>query len=561
MQLITEPAALAEIAAHFDRYAIRAAMDRCGITLRTWQRECLIKETAPNAADAGMVSAVMGAGKSIIIALLCAAWRGPVIVTTSTVKLVEQLGNEIRRVTGEPVGAYYTRGKSTHRVTVTCLPSVARLAEMLSHVPGLLWIADEAHRCERETVTQFVDVCRPARRIGFSATPYRAEGGLTIWAHESYRYSLDDGIRDGVLVPPRVVLWTRGLADSLGVPYTEGKADLNAAVLAWSRAQTGPGVISAADIEDAEEFAAECVGAGYMAQAVHSRMTPKAVRTAIERLRTGELSALVHCHMLSEGVDMPWLMWMALRKGRGSRVEFLQEFGRPLRAFPGKTEAVIFDPNEATLDHDLNGWLEIAGEESEEAERKASEPPEPCIDPLTGEPFEWEDMPVKQRREIMALGEMRAYLSTAVVALTASGLIDPFGAPASKWRINPASEKSLAFLEKFRKTAHKTTVERGYLEPSLSPEEARHMQAVARGVTQILRGSENRVVRAGIVSDVCTLARTLLWGFGRRDDSRDKYQVRADAFAALARYNVDPEPCLNEEAIAQAARSGPPARY
>ena len=69
MQLITEPAALAELA-HFDRYAIRAAIDRCGLTLRSWQRECLIRETALTAADAGMVSAVMGAGKSIIIALL-----------------------------------------------------------------------------------------------------------------------------------------------------------------------------------------------------------------------------------------------------------------------------------------------------------------------------------------------------------------------------------------------------------------------------------------------------------------------------------------------------------
>jgi superfamily II DNA or RNA helicase len=249
--------------------------------------------------------------------------------------------------------------------------------------------------------------------------------------------------------------------------------------------------------------------------------------------------------MLSEGVDMPWLMWMALRKGRGSRVEFLQEFGRPLRAYPGKTEAVIFDPNEATLDHNLNGWLEIAGEETDD-DKAATEPVEKGIDPLTGEEFVWDDLPEKQRREIMALGELRAYLSTAVVALTASGLLDTFGNAASKWRTNSASEKSLAFLHKFAKTAHKATTSRGYLDGTETHEQAQHVRAVARGVAQIIRGAETRTVRAGILSDVCSLARTLLWGFGRRDDNRDKFQVRADAFAALARYSVDPDPYLNE---------------
>ena len=90
----------------FDRHAVRPAMDRGGVTLRPWQRQCLVDQTAATPTDAGMVSAVMGAGKSIVIALLCAAWRGPVVVTTSTIKLVEQLSDEIRRLTGEPVGVY-----------------------------------------------------------------------------------------------------------------------------------------------------------------------------------------------------------------------------------------------------------------------------------------------------------------------------------------------------------------------------------------------------------------------------------------------------------------------
>lgn len=539
----------------FDRHLVRPAMDRGGVTLRPWQRSCLIDQTAASPTDAGMVSAVMGAGKSIVIALLCAAWRGPVVVTTSTIKLVEQLSDEIRRLTGEPVGVYYTGGKSTSRITVTCLPSVERLANVLGPVSRLLWLADEAHRCERDTVAAFVETCRPARRIGFSATPYRSDAGLTIWTHEAYRYTLDDGIREGSLVPFRVVLWTRKLADELGVPYDKPKRqedadltdklnDADTAIRAWCRSQSGPGVISAANIADAEDFAAECVADGYRVQAVHSRMSKKAVKGAIERLRTGELSALVHCHMLSEGVDMPWLRWMALRQGRGSRVEFLQEFGRVLRASPGKTEAVIFDPWEKSLEHPMTGWLEI-GDKVEEPEVEAE--PNPTEDPLTGEEFEWDDLPEKERKKILARSAEKAYLSTAVVALTASGLLDPIGGAASQWRINSASDRQTGFMAKFEKTARVALTMRGYLaEGAVDDAQAAHVRAVGLIVKRICTGiEEGKAYRSGVVSDACSLAKTLLWGFGKdRSDTRSQAQVRQDAFAVLERYGIDPADVL-----------------
>ena len=558
-------AALAESQANaFDRHLVRPAMDRGGVILRPWQRQCLIDQTAASPTDAGMVSAVMGAGKSIVIALLCAAWRGPVVVTTSTIKLVEQLSDEIRRLTGEPVGVYYTGGKTTSRITVTCLPSVERLSVVLGPVPGLLWLADEAHRCERDTVAAFVGTCNPARRIGFSATPYRASAGLTIWTHEAYRYTLDDGIREGSLVPFRLVLWTEKLANELGVPFVAPQSaaeaivagtlgykvnDADTAIRAWCRSQPGPGVISAANIADAEDFAAECVADGYRVQAVHSRMSRAAVKGAIERLRTGELSALVHCHMLSEGVDMPWLRWMALRQARGSRVEFLQEFGRVLRAAPGKTEAVIFDPNAKSLDHPMTGWLEIATDEEEAPDVEAE--PNPTEDPLTGEEFDWENMPEKERKNIAARGAARAYLSTAIVALTTSGLLDPIGYGVSQWRVNSASERQTVFLSKFEKTSRMALTMRGYLtDGAVDDVQAAHVQAVALIVSRMCKGSEalaakGKAYQSGVVSDACSLAKTLLWGFGKNDDDRrSKVQVRQDAFAALERYGIDPAEVL-----------------
>jgi superfamily II DNA or RNA helicase len=537
----------------FDRHLVRPAMDRGGVTLRPWQRQCLVDQTAATPTDAGMVSAVMGAGKSIVIALLCAAWRGPVVVTTSTIKLVEQLSDEIRRLTGEPVGVYYTGGKSTSRITVTCLPSVERLSVVLGHVPGLLWLADEAHRCERDTVAAFLTTCAPVRRIGFSATPYRSDGGLTIWTHEAHRYSLDDGIREGSLVPFRIVLWTKRLADELGVPFETPKRpddatnvnDANDAVIAWCRSQDGPGVISAANIADAEEFAAECCAQGYPVQAVHSRMPKKAVKGAIERLRTGELSALVHCHRLSEGVDMPWLRWMALRQARGSRVEFLQEFGRVLRAAPGKTEAVIFDPWEKSLDHPMTGWLEVA-DDAEDGPASVKEP-DPTEDPLTGEEFEWDELPEKERKRILATGEIRAYLSTAIVALTAGGLLDPFGSAKSKWRLDIATDKQTTLLNNFSRTANFAIQRKGRLLGSETDFAADHIRAVAKSIRYLIAVSASgKAVRRGVVSDACSLAMCLFRGYKKNNrDTRPPAQVQREAFECLERYSVDPSHVLN----------------
>jgi hypothetical protein len=244
--------------------------------------------------------------------------------------------------------------------------------------------------------------------------------------------------------------------------------------------------------------------------------------------------------MLSEGVDMPWLRWMALRQARGSRVEFLQEFGRVLRAAPGKTEAVIFDPWEKSLDHPMTGWLEIEADKADEPEIEAE--PNPTEDPLTGEEFEWDDLPEKERKKVLARSAEKAYLSTAIVALTASGLLDPFGGAASQWRQNPASDRQVEFMLRFAKTARAAVNLRGYLtDGAVDDVQAGHVRAVALIAKRICTGlDKGSNFRSGVLSDACSLAKTMLWGFGKSfADTRSPSKVRQDAFAALERYGID----------------------
>ena len=278
------------------------------LTPRRWQAEAYdaaIQSIAP--ASAPLIQAVMGAGKSVLIAELAAwavaqGWR--VVVSTPTVALVDQLhGTILDRVPS--AGRYYTHDHQVGcDVTVTCYPSVAAMVSADPR-PVDLWICDEAHRTESAREIAAAEAMGPRRRIALTATPYRAgEGGLSLWRELVYRYPIGQALADGVLCPWDVVHWDGP------------REDVDEVMATMIEGTEGPGVVDARSIEDAEAFAELLCGRGIAARPIHSRMGPTAQRDAIEDLRTGRLRALVQVSMLVEGVDLPWLRWLGLRRGR-----------------------------------------------------------------------------------------------------------------------------------------------------------------------------------------------------------------------------------------------------
>jgi hypothetical protein len=121
--------------------------------------------------------------------------------------------------------------------------------------------------------------------------------------------------------------------------------------------EDGPGLITATDILDAEAYAEMIPGAA----AIHSRLSRRAQTVLLDRLRTGDLRCLVQVRLLSEGVDLPWLRWLALRVPISGRVPFCQLVGRVLRSWPGKTSARILDPLDLFNVHGLSFEAMLGG--------------------------------------------------------------------------------------------------------------------------------------------------------------------------------------------------------
>jgi superfamily II DNA or RNA helicase len=444
------------------------------LQLRRWQAEAIplaLADVENAEGGRGVVVATTGGGKSIALAEMLRryihAWPDRaderIVVTTPTRKLVEQLSETFAKVLGaHNVGRYYTKAKQWRRpVVVCCNPSVPALAEVLRSndmVVGL-WIADECHRTESDRMivepeegadldaTDIVDVLGAKRIMGFTATPQRSNEreSLRLYTHEIYRYPPADALRDGVIVPWRVVGWDEDREQS-------DPDEVCAIMIAelGDRATRGPGVVNATTIEDAERYVTFLGQRGIVAEAIHSKLRDAEQTARIERLRAGELDCLVHVSMLVEGVDFPWLRWGCLRRPVGARIRFIQEVGRYIRSFPGKTEAVLLDP------HDLFGTFQLTYEASlgwVEAED---------IDPTTlRERKEIEDAEAKEPRErravrTSALGRYvrQVYLSLLAEGVASAGKV--FGSAGALWRQDdPTPEQLRKFRGSVKKWAHR----------------------------------------------------------------------------------------------------------
>lgn len=393
---------------------------------RRWQCEAFIAAELHLSfhGEPAVIRAIMGAGKSILLAELCATAQlepGTVIVvSTPTELLVRQLYEDIGKAcyaNRRRIGIWYGKGKRLGDVIVTCVPSVPALAQVLKK-KGLkvaLWIADECHKTEAPTIKGAYSELNPALTLGFTATPYRANesDSLTLFKHQIYNYDADAGLRDGVVVPWRIESWTGG------------ESELDGACVEMIGRMEGPGLINAADIKDAEGFAEKLTSLGIRSAAVHSRV-PQATQSArISALESGQVRCLVHVNMLAEGANFPWLRWLCLRREVASRVRFLQEAGRILRSHPGKSEAVFLDP------HDLFGQFKISyaeclGEKLEDESIEEKEPQERAE-------------AIRSAKDATALSFAEAEIRRLVVACDAAGMLPDRRIMKKRERVKPSN--------------------------------------------------------------------------------------------------------------------------
>jgi hypothetical protein len=395
----------------------------------------------------GLVRAVMGSGKSAVIAAICKAItlakNEHVVVTTPSRMLVNQLYKTVshwmpRDVFGpRQVGTFFSGEKAWNTpIIVCCAPSAEKLGGILQehkrHV--VCCIDDEAHGTECERLHRAHEALAADVVIGFTATPFRASDKerLSIFQTLLYNYGPSEAIRDKIVVPWRVI----------GYHGNQPKLRDDACVDLIRDAQ-GPGIVNADSIDDAIKYSERLNAEGITAAPLHSKMKTTEHEIALVKLKSGALRTLVHVSMLAQGVDLPWLRWMCLRRPVTSRVRFAQEVGRSLRAFPGKTEAIIYDP------HDLFGafhleYSAVLGGEIEEKEKPKTD-------------FEFQKIDWAKNVPAVVRTMVEIWLRQLSLAFDVSGISERW--VGDSWRHKPASVPQLCAVKNRKAAIAKAPVE------------------------------------------------------------------------------------------------------
>jgi superfamily II DNA or RNA helicase/HKD family nuclease len=224
-------------------------------------------------------------------------------------------------------------------------------------------IVDECHHVPAASYQAIVSRVSPEVLVGLTATPERADGKSLlpdfdghVGAELRLWQALDDqllvpfeyyGLTDGVDL--RGVRWTRSGYDqgALGELYTGD--DARAALVRHQLARRVADVRKiralgfCVSVEHARFMARRFSEAGIPSLAVYGA-DPEGVRGEAPRLlRERAVNVLFTCDLYNEGVDLPYVDTLLLLRPTQSATVFLQQLGRGLRHFPGKTACLVLD--------------------------------------------------------------------------------------------------------------------------------------------------------------------------------------------------------------------------
>ena len=129
------------------------------------------------------------------------------------------------------------------------------------------------------------------------------------------------------------------LAEAVDKPKITGDA-----VTHYRRHCSGePSIVFCVSVQHAEHVAEAFRAEGFQAASIDGSLDDATRAQRIADLGSGALQVLTSCEIISEGTDIPRVSAAILLRPTQSLALYLQQVGRVLRPFPGKTHSTILD--------------------------------------------------------------------------------------------------------------------------------------------------------------------------------------------------------------------------
>jgi superfamily II DNA or RNA helicase len=310
-----------------------------------------------------------GSGKTVLFSYITSQVlkRGSrVIIIAHRREILDQISATLKRV-GVSHG-FIQAGKSTS-TQPAMVASIQTLARRLDTIPAPdLVIIDEAHHSVSKSYVQMFAAWPTAKFIGVTATPERLDGkGLGAMFDRmvmgpSVQWLIDNGfLAQPVYYAPREVVdlsqvhtvagdFDRSEAEEIvDTPRITGDA-VTHYVRFCNRQRAVAFCISVAHAQHVADTFNSC---GIPSASIDGTLDPEVRKQRVEDLTAGKILVLTSCELISEGFDLPAVNAAILLRPTQSLSMHLQQVGRALRPYPGKTNAIILDHVGNCLRHGL----------------------------------------------------------------------------------------------------------------------------------------------------------------------------------------------------------------
>lgn len=373
-------------------------------TLRPYQQSAI--ESVLTAKDRGvrraLVVAPTGAGKATLaaeLARLAHERRQRVLFVAHRRELILQAHARFvaHGLPASDVGVIMAGDKRRNAAALVQIASIDTLR--LRTLPAAdLVMFDEAHRAVGASFFSVQHQLASAFHVGFTATPYRADGAGLGKAYDELVLVATprELIADGFLVEPKVFTVPAEKRPDLSKVKVKA-GDYNERDLAeamnkhtlvgdiiehWKRLALGVRtVVFATDVMHSKHIAQRFRDAGIPAEHLDAKTPVKERAAILARLERGETLIVSNVGILVEGWDQPAVKCAILARPTMSTGVYLQQAGRILRPFQGQP-AIILDHAGCALAHGLpqedrefalDSSRSVAKREARNEERKVTE--------------------------------------------------------------------------------------------------------------------------------------------------------------------------------------------
>ena len=245
-------------------------------------------------------------------------------------------------------------------LVVASIQKLARpeVCERLSGVAFDYAIIDEVHHAHAASYRRVLAKLQSSFVLGLTATPERSDGVDVAALFDdvlAWHASIGDGIQEESLVPFSYI----GLRDDVDyrqIPWRQGKFDpgvleemlensqrMESLWRAWIDHPGGRTLVFCSSRRHALYTRDWLRRQGVRVAAVFAAANSDPRAASLEELERGQLDAVCAVDLFNEGVDLPTVDRVVMLRPTESRVLFLQQLGRGLRAAPGKSRLIVID--------------------------------------------------------------------------------------------------------------------------------------------------------------------------------------------------------------------------